>query len=160
MVTLTANMSQAVTVTGGTPTLVLNDGATATYTGGSGTAALTFTYTVAAGQNTANLAVTAVQLNGAAIGTGTPTLVPGSGQSLTDASGHVYTFGASYNGGDYLILRDGAPDGAGVKLALINGVVWAPIPRAAGIRTIMRLGPISIRLPRFPRASSEVSPVR
>ena len=37
---------------GGTPTLTLNDGATATYTGGSGTSALTFSYTVAAGQNT------------------------------------------------------------------------------------------------------------
>ena len=39
------------TVTG-TPTLTLNDGGTATYTGGSGTNALTFSYTVAAGQNT------------------------------------------------------------------------------------------------------------
>ena len=57
VVTLTANLSQAVTVSGGTPTLVLNDGGVATYTGGSGTAALTFSYTVAAGQNTADLAV-------------------------------------------------------------------------------------------------------
>ena len=40
------------TVTGGTPTLTLNDGGTATYTGGSGTNALTFSYTVGAGQNT------------------------------------------------------------------------------------------------------------
>ena len=31
---------------GGTPTLTLNDGGTATYTGGSGTNALTFSYTV------------------------------------------------------------------------------------------------------------------
>ena len=53
-VTLTLNMSEAVTVntSGGTPTLTLNDGGTATYTGGSGTNALTFSYTVAAGQNT------------------------------------------------------------------------------------------------------------
>ena len=35
------------TVAGGTPTLTLNDGGTATYTGGSGTNALTFSYTVA-----------------------------------------------------------------------------------------------------------------
>ena len=50
------------TVTG-TPTLTLNDGGTATYTSGSGTNALTFSYTVAAGQNTARrLAVTAVNL--------------------------------------------------------------------------------------------------
>ncbi len=52
------------TVAGGTPTLTLNDGGTATYTGGSGTNALTFSYTVAAGQNTADLAATAVNLNG------------------------------------------------------------------------------------------------
>ena len=50
VVTLTVNLSEAVTVAGGTPTLTLNDGGTATYTGGSGTSALTFTYTVAAGQ--------------------------------------------------------------------------------------------------------------
>ena len=62
-VTLTLDMSEAVTVTG-TPTLTLNDGGTATYVSGSGTSALTFSYTVAAGQNTAALAVTAVNLNG------------------------------------------------------------------------------------------------
>ena len=39
-------MTEVVTVTG-TPTLSLNDGGTATYTGGSGTGALTFSYTVA-----------------------------------------------------------------------------------------------------------------
>ena len=67
-VTLTLDMSENVTVntSGGTPTLTLNDGGTATYTGGSGTA-LTFSYTVAAGQNTSDLAVTAVNLNGATI---------------------------------------------------------------------------------------------
>ena len=60
-------MSAAVTVSGGIPTLTLNDGGTATYTGGSGTGALTFSYTVAAGQNTASLAATAVNLNGATV---------------------------------------------------------------------------------------------
>ena len=55
------------TVAGGTPTLTLNDGGTATYTSGSGTNALTFSYTVGAGQNTADLAVTAVNLNAATI---------------------------------------------------------------------------------------------
>ena len=69
VVTLTVNLSSAVTVntTGGTPSLTLNDGGTATYTGGSGTGALTFSYTVAAGQNTADLAVTAANLNGATV---------------------------------------------------------------------------------------------
>ena len=62
-------MSEAVTVntSGGTPTLTLNDGGVATYTGGSGTNALTFSYTVAAGQNTSSLAATAVNLNGATV---------------------------------------------------------------------------------------------
>ena len=52
---------------GGTPTLTLNDGGTATYVGGSGHHALTFSYTVGAGQNTADLAVTAFNLNGATL---------------------------------------------------------------------------------------------
>ena len=52
--TLTLNMSEAVTVAGGTPTLTLNDGGTATYGSGSGTNALTFSYTVGAGQNTSD----------------------------------------------------------------------------------------------------------
>src|SRR5262249_19813707 len=61
------NLSNAVTVAGGVPTLTLNDGGTATYTGGSGTSALTFSYTVASGQNAATLAATALNLNGATI---------------------------------------------------------------------------------------------
>src|SRR5262249_13016428 len=48
VVTLTVGFSEAVLVAGGTPTLALNDGGTATYTGGSGTNTLTFSYTVAA----------------------------------------------------------------------------------------------------------------
>ena len=59
MLTLTLNMSEAVNVTG-TPTLTLNDGGTATYIGGSGTSALTFSYAVAAGQSTSALAVRVV----------------------------------------------------------------------------------------------------
>ena len=68
-VTLTLDMSEVVTVntTGGTPTLTLNDGGTATYISGSGSNALTFSYTVAAGQNTPDLMETAVNLNGATI---------------------------------------------------------------------------------------------
>ena len=81
VVTLTVNLSEAVTVsTGGTPTLTLNDGGTATYTGGSGTNALTFSYTVAAGQNTADLAVTAVNLNSATVKDGA-----GNAANLTGA---------------------------------------------------------------------------
>ena len=61
-VTLTLTFSETVTVAGGVPTLTLNDGGTATYASGSGTSALTFTYTVLAGQNTPDLMVTAVKL--------------------------------------------------------------------------------------------------
>ena len=46
VVTLTVQLSEAVTVTGGTPTLSLSNGGTASYSGGSGTGALTFSYTV------------------------------------------------------------------------------------------------------------------
>src|SRR5437016_216969 len=42
LVTLTVNMSEAVTVAGGTPTLSLNNGGTASYTGGTGTGVLSF----------------------------------------------------------------------------------------------------------------------
>jgi hypothetical protein len=69
MVMLIVNFSEAITVntTGGSPTLTLNDGGTATYTGGSGTTALTFSYAVAAGQNTPDLIVSAFNLNGATV---------------------------------------------------------------------------------------------
>jgi Domain of unknown function (DUF4347)/Bacterial Ig-like domain len=62
VVTITVDTGEAVTVTG-TPTLSLDDGGTATYTHGSGTTALTFSYTVAAGDNIADLHV--VGYNGA-----------------------------------------------------------------------------------------------
>ena len=67
VVTLTLNMSGVVTVGGGVPTLSLNNGATATYTGGSGSNVLTFSYTVGAGGDTSDLAVTSFNLNGAKV---------------------------------------------------------------------------------------------
>jgi hypothetical protein len=67
VVTFTLSLSAAVTITGGAPSLLLNDGGTATYFGGSGTNTLTFTYTVAAGQYTSDLAVSSVAPNGAII---------------------------------------------------------------------------------------------
>src|SRR5205814_2125892 len=67
VVTLTVNLSEAVVVAGGTPTLTLNDGGTASYTGSSGSSALAFSYTVAAGQNTSDLAVSTINLNGASV---------------------------------------------------------------------------------------------
>ena len=74
-ITLTLKFSGPVTVTG-SPNLKLNDGGTATYTGGSGSNALTFTYTVGASDSSvSDLAITQVNL---------PT-----GASIKDTSGNA-----------------------------------------------------------------------
>ena len=84
-ITLTVNFSAAVTVTGA-PTLTLNDGGTATYTGGSGTSALTFRYTVGASDSSVSaLAITQVNLPGGA------TIKDGSGNAA-DLSNALATF--------------------------------------------------------------------
>jgi Subtilase family/Dockerin type I domain len=67
---VSVQFSDPVTVSGGTPTLVLNSGGVATYTGGSGTKTLTFSYTTAYGQTSAHLdyiSTSALVLNGASI---------------------------------------------------------------------------------------------
>jgi hypothetical protein len=56
-----------VTVSGGTPALTLNDGESASYTGGSGTDTLLFGYSVLPGDDTPQLVVTGSTLNGATI---------------------------------------------------------------------------------------------
>ena len=65
-ITFTLNMDEPWTVTG-TPTFSLSSGGAATYSGGSGTNTLTFKYTVRVGDSATNLAITAVNLNGATI---------------------------------------------------------------------------------------------
>ena len=90
-VTYTLTMNEAVTVAGGTPTLTLNDGGTATYTGGSGTNALTFSYTVLAGQNTPDLMVTAVNLNSATVKDGAGNAANLSLTGLTQGSPQIDT---------------------------------------------------------------------
>ncbi|WP_199245382.1 cadherin-like domain-containing protein [[Phormidium] sp. ETS-05] len=68
-IAITVTFSEAVNVTG-TPTLTLNTGANATYSSGSGTDTLTFNYTVAPGDNTADLdysSTTALALSGGTI---------------------------------------------------------------------------------------------
>jgi hypothetical protein len=67
-VTITLDFTETVTVAGGIPSLVLNDGGTATYASGSGTDALSFHYVVGSqDSNVTSLAATAVRLNGATI---------------------------------------------------------------------------------------------
>ncbi len=53
-ITITVTFSSAVLATGG-PTLALNSGGSATYTSGSGTSTLSFTYVVGAGDSSAHL---------------------------------------------------------------------------------------------------------
>ena len=66
-VTIKLNLSEAVTVTGA-PILALNDGGTATYTSGSGSSVLSFSYTVGTHDtNVSSLIVTAVNLGGGTI---------------------------------------------------------------------------------------------
>ena len=78
VVTVTVTASEAVIVTG-TPALQLNDNEVATYTKGSGTSALTFSYTVQPGDDAADLQVTGLNLpNGA-------TIKDGTGLSLSNA---------------------------------------------------------------------------
>ncbi len=109
--TLTVTFSSAVTVAGGTPTLALNDGGTATYVSGSGTNALVFSYTVAAGQTTADLALAAsdaIALNGA---------------TIRDGAGHdaVLTAANGYNPAGTLQVNTVAPAISAVTTSPANG---------------------------------------
>ncbi|MCK1586910.1 Ig-like domain-containing protein [Bradyrhizobium sp. 169] len=86
VVALSLNFTEAVAVGGGIPTLSLNDSGTAYYNPTATTAlndpaSLVFVYTVAAGENTDELTITAFNLNGASI-------QDGSGNSA-DLSGAV-----------------------------------------------------------------------
>ena len=99
-VSLTVNMNEVVTVTG-VPTLTLNDGGTATYTGGSGTSTLTFSHTVAAGQNTSDLAILGLNLNGGAVRD-----AAGNAADLTNATG--------YNPAGTLLIDTTAPTVASI----------------------------------------------
>src|SRR5258707_8115348 len=58
LIPITVTFSESVAVTG-TPTLALNSGGTATYSSGSGTSTLTFAYTTAGSENSADLDYTA-----------------------------------------------------------------------------------------------------
>ena len=81
VVTITLNLTEAVTVTG-LPTLQLNDNEVAAFAGGSRTTALTFSYTVQSNDKTPDLQVTGLNLpSGASItdqgGQGLPASVSG-----------------------------------------------------------------------------------
>jgi hypothetical protein len=65
-VTINLALDEVAKVTG-TPKLLLNDGGSASYLSGSNTATLTFKYTVAPGQNIADLKLTGATLNGGSV---------------------------------------------------------------------------------------------
>src|SRR5213075_3474358 len=77
---ITVTFSENVTVTG-SPTLALSSGGTATYSSGSGTATLTFAYTTAGGENSADLDYSAT--NSLALAGGTITDVATNNATLT-----------------------------------------------------------------------------
>jgi hypothetical protein len=112
VVTLTVNFSAPVTVSAaGAPTLALNDGGSATYISGSGSAALTFNYTVAAGQNTSDLVISSLSLNGATIQDGA-----GNDADLSGAS--------NYNPAGILQIDTTAPTVA-INTIASNNIVTA-----------------------------------
>src|SRR5262249_8656336 len=66
-ITFTLDMVRATWAVTGTPTISLSSGGTASYSRGSGSNSLVFTYTVGAGQTATNLAVTSLNLAGGTI---------------------------------------------------------------------------------------------
>ncbi|GAA0591723.1 hypothetical protein GCM10009416_32660 [Craurococcus roseus] len=95
-VTLTVNFNENVFVAGGSPTLSLNSGGTATYVSGSGGQTLTFTYTPAAGQSATDLAITGLNLP--------------AGVTVRDAAGNaVNAAGAVANPAGTLAVDTAAP---------------------------------------------------
>lgn len=98
VIPITVAFPEGVTTTG-TPTLSLNSGGTAVFQSGAGNT-LSFTYTVGAGENTADLDVTGVLLNGG---------------SIKDAAGNDATFfplptgGSSLAGSTDIVIDTTAP---------------------------------------------------
>jgi hypothetical protein len=115
-VTITVDFNAAVVV-GGEPTLLLNDGGTASYAGGSGSTALVFTYTVAASDRTvAALGVVAIDLHdGATIG-GTDGATADLSGAATTLTGLAVDPPATYADGS-----TSAPTGAAQLPDLLSG---------------------------------------
>jgi hypothetical protein len=117
VITITMGFSKPVVVTG-TPQLALNSGGTASFSSGSGTSTLSFTYTVAAGQNSPKLDYTstsALSLNG---GTIFDTVTNPNAASLTlPAPGSAGSIGGSKS----IVIDTTAPTVSGVSSTTANG---------------------------------------
>jgi hypothetical protein len=120
VIPITVTFSEPVIVTW-TPQLTLNagSGAVANYTGGSGTATLTFIYTAAAGQNSSDLDATALTLNNGTIqdaaGNAAVLTVPSSG---TEGDSLV---------GNKIVIDTMAPTVTGVSSTEATGTYGAGI---------------------------------
>jgi hypothetical protein len=116
VVPITVTFSEPVKVTG-TPTLSLNSGVAAAYISGSGSNTLTFNYTVAAGQNVADLnytTATALGLNG-----GTITDLAGNNSILTLAApGALNSLGVNKD----ITVDTTAPTISNTTSTLTNGI--------------------------------------
>lgn len=115
VIDITIDFTEAVTVTG-TPQLALNSGATVNYFSGSGSSTLTFRYTVAGGQTSADLdynATSSLTLNG-----GTIKDAAGNNATLTLATpGAAGSLGAN----KAIVIDTTAPTVSNVTSAHANG---------------------------------------
>ena len=115
-VTIGVSAAVQVNVSGGSPTLSLNNGGMATYDAAKSTATkLVFDYTVLAGQNTADLAISSFNLNGAVVADGGGNALVTAG-AVTNPTGILNTIAAS-TGSDTIYGNS-----AGVSDTLRGGV--------------------------------------
>ncbi|MBP7551936.1 MAG: Ig-like domain-containing protein [Spirochaetes bacterium] len=130
--------NEIVNVLLGTPTLSLNSGGTASLSGGSTTTKLTFKYIVGAGDNTADLDVTSLNLGAATIKDASLNdanlTLPGSPNRLMDNSAIVIDTTApsapivsGITSGRYNIAQTftiSGESGAAIEYSLNNGSTW------------------------------------
>ena len=109
-VNITLNLTEAAIVNG-KPTISLNDGGTAIYLSGSGTNALVFQYTVAAGENTNDLKITTVNTS--------------AKNTVKDAAGNTADFSGAQNADLGIVIDALAPT--------ITNVSGTPSTGAVGI---------------------------
>ncbi|MFM8880252.1 MAG: Ig-like domain-containing protein, partial [Verrucomicrobiota bacterium] len=116
VISIQVNFSEAVTVAGGAPALALNSGGTATYISGSGTSTLTFSYSVAGGQNATDLDY----------GTTASLALPG-GVTIKDIAGNAATLtlaspgGSGSMGASKAIVVDTPPIVTSINSSTANG---------------------------------------
>jgi hypothetical protein len=157
VIDVTVQFTDPVTVTG-TPQLALNSGGTAGYLSGSGTDTLTFRYTVAAGQNSADLdytSATSLTLNGGTIQAGGQAAVltlpaPGAAGSLganknivVDAGGPtIVDYRVLYGSRSYSLFGSTRSDlpwqVTGVQV-VFSEPVWSGNVRSLGGFTALRM---------------------